>query len=159
MFRKSVATLLLTSVSLLQIQPALAQTPPADTTAAPAPAAPEPTPAPLLTPEQVGALSNMSDCTLRGRNAGEKVSTGGAFTVGVTCGLLLGLIGTGIAYFTQATPRPTTAEAAAITDPACRLAYEDAYGEAGKPKKKQSALIGGLIGTVVLVVVYSASGN
>lgn len=153
MFRKLVATLLLGSVSLLQIQPALAQTSPADSTAVPAPAAPTPAPA------QVGTSSNASDCMERGGTDGARISTGGAFTVGLTCGVLLGLIGTGIAYFTQAEPKPSTNQAAVNTDPACRLAYEDAYGEAGKKKKKRSALIGGLIGTAVIVTVITASGN
>jgi len=153
MFRKLVATLLLCSVSLLQIQPAFAQTPPADTTAVPAPAAATPAPAPVATP------SNSTECMERGRADGEETSTGGAFAVGVTCGLLLGLIGTGIAYFTQAEPRPTSGEMAMNRDPACRMSYEDAYREAGRKKKKNSALIGGLVGTAVAVAVIVASGN
>jgi hypothetical protein len=148
-----VAALLLASVTLLQVQPVLAQTPsPAIPVApAPAPAVQDTTPA---TPQW-----NIADCEMRGTADGQKVSTGGAFTVGITSGLLLGLIGTAIAYVGQGEPKPTQAQSAANPGTGCRLAYEDAYGKAGKSRKRNSALIGGLIGTAIIVTVIYSSGN
>jgi hypothetical protein len=102
---------------------------------------------------------DIGDCMLRGTADGKKTSTGGAFTVGITSGFLLGLIGTAIAYVAQGEPRPTQAESAANLGAGCRLAYEDAYGEAGKKKKKNSALLGGLIGTAIIVIVIASSSN
>ena len=153
MFRRMVAALLLASVTLLQVQPALAQTPSPEIPAAPAPApaVQDTTPA---TPQ-----ANIGDCALRGRADGEKTSTGGAFTVGITSGLLLGLIGTAIAYVGQAEPKPTQAQSAANPGTGCRLAYEDAFGDAGKKRKRNSALVGGLIGTAIIVIVITSSSN
>jgi hypothetical protein len=146
-----VAALLLASVTLLQVQPVLAQTPSPEIPAAPAPAVQDTMPA--TTPVNIG------ECMLRGTADGKKTSTGGAFTVGITSGLLLGLIGTAIAYVAQAEPRPTQAQSAANPGSGCRLAYEDAYGEAGKRKKKNSALLGGLIGSTVIAIVIVSSGK
>ena len=153
MFRRMVAALLLASVTLLQVQPVLAQTPsPAIPVApAPAPAVQDSTPA--------APQANINDCASRGRADGQNVSTGGAFTVGITSGILLGLIGTVIAYVAQGEPRPTQAQSAANPGAGCRLVYEDAYGKAGKGKKKNSALIGGLLGTAIIVTVIYAGGN
>ena len=153
MFRRMVAALLLASVTLLQVQPVLAQTPSPEIPAAPAPAPAAQDSTPATTPVNIG------ECMLRGTADGKQTSTGGAFTVGVTSGLLLGLIGTAIAYFAQAEPRPTQAQSAANPGSGCRLAYEDAYGEAGKKKKRNSALLGGLIGTTVIVIVIASSSN
>ena len=150
MFRKFVASVLLASVTLLQVQPALAQTPGSEPPATPAPS-------PVVTPAPPAV--DVGDCVLRGRSDGSKTSTGGAFGIGVASGLLLGLIGTGIAYFAQGEPSPTAAQSAAIADASCRLAYEDAYGKEGKKKKRSSALTGGLIGTAVIVVAIVASGD
>jgi len=151
MFRRMVAALLLASVTLLQVQPVLAQTPSPAIPAAPAPVSA------VLDTTPVTPQANIGDCALRGRTDGEKTSTGGAFLVGVTSGLLLSLIGTAIAYVGQGEPKPTQAQSAANPGTGCRLAYEDAFGKAGKGKKRNSALLGGLIGTAILLSMYYSS--
>ena len=153
MFRRMVAALLLASVTLLQVQPVLAQAPSPAVPVAPAPAPAVQDTTPATPPVDIG------DCELRGSADGKKTSTGGAFAVGITSGLLLGLIGTAIAYVGQGEPKPTQAQSAANPGTGCRLAYEDAYGKVGKSRKRNSALLGGLIGTAIIVTVIYSSGN
>ena len=158
MFRRMVAALLLASMTLLQVQPVLAQTPSPEIPATPAPAVRDTTPAPAVrdtTPAT--AQPNIGDCILRGDEDGQRTSTSGAFTVGITSGILLGLVGTLIAYVAQGEPKPTQAQSAASPGAQCRLLYEDAYGKAGREKKRHSALVGGLIGTGIIVTVILAS--
>jgi hypothetical protein len=142
MLKKCVAVLLIGSMSLVQIRPVLAQVPVAP------PVASEPS-----------SKSNVSECIELGRNDGRHVSTGGAFTIGLASGVLLGLIGTGIAWACQGEPEPSALGKYESSDATCRMAYADAFGETGKKQKRSAALVGGLLGTAVLVVIVVAANS
>jgi len=79
----------------------------------------------------------------------------------MAAGFLLGLIGTAIAYAVQGEPEPPAPTLLRADDAECRYAYSDAFRRYGKSKKQNSALAGGLVGTVIAVVIIAAaySGN
>ena len=82
--------------------------------------------------------------------------SGGWFWGGVGSGLLLSLIGTGIITAVGASSDPQPKEVPAGYDPAC---YRDGYQSKAKSKNTISALTGGLVGTAIWVVIYSAATN
>jgi len=97
-----------------------------------------------------------------GTSEGEAVGTGGYFGGGLLGGLVLGLIGTGIAYAVAAGSQVdmSSSAQARIADEAAtyQQGYRDAYTKKVKSKRKQSALVGGLLGTATwLVILFSAA--
>lgn len=122
----------------------------------------EPTPP---APTAAATDSSPSAAVLHGRAAAERRGTGGRFVGGFASGLLLGLIGTGITYAIAGSDDASlpAMEAAKLTTahPNYSLAYQQGYAERLKAKRKSSALTGGLLGTLTVVVVYVAatSGN
>ena len=102
-----------------------------------------------------------SDCETQGlQDSSAKAGTGGAFTIGLVSGFALGLIGTGIAWASQGEPKPAPAAIDALENAECRTAYRDAYQKSGRARKRRAALLGGLVGTgVVVAVIVSAAGS
>ncbi|HLL83382.1 MAG TPA: hypothetical protein VK420_12045 [Longimicrobium sp.] len=101
--------------------------------------------------------------TMDGRSAAEGKGTGGYFAGGIVGGLTLGLIGTGITYAVAANSTaevPSTdlivarERGAAYTE-----AYQAAFRDRVKGRRKSSALTGGLLGTAVLVAVVASAGS
>jgi hypothetical protein len=76
---------------------------------------------------------------------------------GVASGVLLGLIGTGVITAVAASSSPAVHYVPQDAEPVC---YRDGYASRARSMNTNSALTGGLIGTLVLVViVISASGS
>jgi len=101
--------------------------------------------------------------TMDGRSAAEGKGTGGYLAGGILGGLTLGLIGTGITYAVAANSTvevPSTdlivarERGAAYTE-----AYQSAFRDRVKGRRKSSALTGGLLGTAVLVVLVASADN
>ncbi|HET9327408.1 MAG TPA: hypothetical protein VFQ05_11580 [Candidatus Eisenbacteria bacterium] len=95
----------------------------------------------------------------QGKSDARELGTGGAFTIGLVSGIGLGIIGTALAWGFQGEPDPPKAKTEPLPNVESRLAYSDAYGKAGKSKKRGAALVGGLIGTAAIVAVVAASGS
>ena len=88
----------------------------------------------------------------------------GRFVGGFASGFLLGLIGTGIAYVIAGSDNTAlpAAESAPLNaaNPTYALSFREGYSERLKARRRSSALTGGLLGTLtVIVVIVSASGN
>jgi hypothetical protein len=175
MMKKLISILVIFAMAVAQAGPAFAQTepqpppasqtPPPPATQPPPESTPQPVPSntqptqPQSTPAPDVSKTDLSECVERGREDGRHVDTGGSFLGGLVGGVLLGLIGTGIAYVAQGEPDPPATAKYEIKDAQCRLAYDDAYGEQGKKKKRSAALGGGLIGTAVFIVIIVASSS
>ena len=88
-------------------------------------------------------------------------STGGYGVGGFGCGILLGLIGTGIiwAAASGADPSPATIEKISQTHSSnFTNCYMLTYREETKRKNKSAAVTGGLLGTAtILIIILSAS--
>jgi hypothetical protein len=130
-----------------QVKPTAPPRTPADSTAAGAQTA-----APVETPE-------MTMCKMQGKSDGKTIKTGGSFAGGFAGGVLLGLIGTGIAVLAQSKPEPPIDKVMAMPADTCRTIYTEAYKSAGKGKKQSSALVGGLVGTAIIVTVILATSS
>jgi hypothetical protein len=101
------------------------------------------------------------DCELDrtlGRQAASALHSGSGWMIGgVASGVLLGLIGTGIITAVAASSSASTNHVPANVEPLC---YRDGYASRAKSMNTTSALTGGLIGTLALVVILiSASGS
>lgn len=107
-----------------------------------------------LAPEQIGNGSCDDDRTHGRADAASTHRSGGWFWGGVGSGLLLSILGTGIITAVGASSDPQPKEVPAGYDPAC---YRDGYQSKAKSKNTVSALTGGLVGTAVWVLIYSAT--
>jgi hypothetical protein len=114
----------------------------------------------------IAAAALLAQARADGQTAGAKVSTGGWFGGGFVSGLVLTLLGTGIAYAVAADSKvelPPDQRLLITSRPfAYQQAYADGFREKVKSKRKSSALKGGLVATsawVVLFIVASASGD
>lgn len=101
-------------------------------------------------------------CAEQGQREGAMIKTGGAFACGLVGGLTLGLIGTGIAFAAQGSPRAPEmqAQVAAVRglDERCLYDYNREFESAGKFQKRKAAVAGGIMGTAAIVVaVLSAT--
>jgi hypothetical protein len=85
------------------------------------------------------------------KSAAEDYSSANWLAYGVLSGLLLGLVGTGLITIFGAVSNPAPGELPANVDKAC---YMNGYTGKAKSKNTLSALGGGLIGTVIFVVIY-----
>jgi hypothetical protein len=80
----------------------------------------------------------------------EVLSTGGSFAGGLGLGLVLGLIGTGIAYAVASEPEPPYEAISRDMEETCRSAFIEGYKREGKTRKRSAALTGGFVGTVIV---------
>lgn len=98
-----------------------------------------------------------------GTSEAEGVGTGGYFAGGLAGGLLLGLIGTGIVYAVaagSAVDLESSAQARIADESAVyQQGFRDAYTRKVKSKRKQSALVGGLLGTATWVVILLSASS
>jgi hypothetical protein len=154
-----IAVVLICAMGNVQVGLALAQTSAPPDTAAQSQPAPAPAPTTGTTPATESSKPDVNDCIESGRNDGRHADTGGSFVGGLFGGLLLGVIGTGIAYVAQGEPDPPTTARYAKQGAECRMAYSDAFGEQGKKRKRSAALTGGLLGTAVWIVVIAAASS
>ena len=161
---KRLVSLIVIAVMILNAAPlALAQT---DTRSnrQVKPSAPPRTPAdstaePNANTAVVVETPEMAMCKMQGKSDAKGVKTGGSFGGGLAGGVLLGLIGTGIAVLAQRKPDPPIDEVMAMPADTCRTIYTEAYKSAGRGKKQSSALVGGLIGTAIAVTVILATSS
>jgi len=92
---------------------------------------------------------------------GDRIRTAGNFVAGLAFGTLLGLIGTGIGYFATS-PATMNSETAAAMDGKgadYQLGFRMGWDKKTKSKKRGKVLGGGLIGSVVMGVIYLVSQN
>ena len=99
-----------------------------------------------------------------GRLFAEQASTSGRFVGGLGAGMLLGLIGTGIAYAVADNDGITTPDEALLRgagDQGYLTGFEEGYAQRLRARRKSAALGGGLLGTgvIVLIIVSAAGGN
>jgi hypothetical protein len=105
---------------------------------------------------------SMADGMVAGQMLANTRGTGGSFVGGLAGGLVLGLIGTGIAYAAQG---PSELPVSALAESQkygseYLLGVQQGFADRSKAKKRSSALTGGLLGTAAFVaLVLSASGS
>ena len=103
--------------------------------------------------------SSYMSCHSRGKLDARATNTGGSFVGGFCGGVVLGLIGAAIVVVAQSEPEPPPLALIELQTDECRYAYLEAYHSAGKSKKQSSAILGGLLGTVVIVTILLSSSN
>jgi hypothetical protein len=95
--------------------------------------------------------------------AATNVGTGGWFAGGFASGVILGIIGTGLTWALAANSHVELAPDKRLlisNQPVpYQQAYEMAYGDRVKSKRKTSALTGGLLGTATFLVIYLSAIN
>jgi hypothetical protein len=106
-----------------------------------------------------GEADSWMTCHQLGKQDGGNISTGGSVAAGLAGGLLLGLIGTGIVVLVQSDSEPSQLELKNLEGDECQYAYLEAYKNKSVGKKRKSALIGGLVGTAILVLIIVSSGD
>ena len=81
--------------------------------------------------------------------------TGASFTGGLAWGVTLGLIGTGIGYFTTGTSSPPNSQMmmVAAKGPDFGTGFNDGYRQEARRKNKGAKLGGGVLGTLLFLVV------
>jgi hypothetical protein len=94
-------------------------------------------------------------------SAGENYSGGGWFAAGLGGGFLLGLIGTGIVVGISQSgtvdPPHTVALGISQRSNEYKLGYYDGYSKTAKKKRLGPSIIGGVIGTAVVVAIIVGS--
>ncbi len=126
------------------------------------PAAGVSNPAPSQPMTSAATSAAFSNGLLEGRMAGKSVPSGGNFVGGLLGGVSLGLIGTGIAYAMSGNNVEVPASDVLMMQnrPDGYLSgYTQGYVEQGKKRKKSVAMMGGLVGTMVLVAVVLSQTN
>lgn len=116
------------------------------------------------TPAPENATERVARGSVDGQSAAGAAGTGGYFAGGFVSGVFLGLIGTGITYAvagSSAVELPADRRVAIAGESSTyQQAYEKAYADKVKSKRKGSALGGGLLGTATFVLLLlSASGG
>lgn len=103
----------------------------------------------------------MAEGALEGQRAAEMVGTSGYFAGGFISGITLGLIGTGIAWAVASSSDvsiPASTQAAIQANgPEWVYAYQTAFAERLKARRKSAALSGGLLGTAAFLVIFVAA--
>lgn len=94
------------------------------------------------------------NCHKLGKRDGADVSTAGSMVAGLFGGMVLGLIGTGLMVLVQGESKPSPLIMELLEGDECKYAYSEAYASKSLGKKRYAALTGGLIGTLILVLVY-----
>jgi hypothetical protein len=109
------------------------------------------------------ALAILTQAQAEGQAAAMNVGTGGWFGGGFVGGVLLGLIGTGVTYAFASSSNvevPPDRRLLVVSRPvAYQQAYEKAFGDKVRSKRKVSALTGGLLGTATLLVIYISAAS
>jgi hypothetical protein len=109
------------------------------------------------------ALAMLAQAQADGQMAATNVGTGGWFGGGFAGGIILGLIGTGATYAFAASSNvelPADKRLGLVSRPtAYQQAYEKAFGDKVRSKRKTSALTGGLLGTATLLVIYFSASS
>lgn len=92
-----------------------------------------------------------------GSERADELHGNGRLAGGIVAGVLLGLLGTGIAWGVAAgsNPQPKSVPAS-VTDESC---YRDGYKSRARSKNKSNAAVGGLLGTLVWLVIYAAASS
>ena len=110
-----------------------------------------------------GESNPFAQGTLDGEVAAADKGAAGWALGGFASGVGLGLIGTGVTYGLAASssPKLPATEMASIQNRSAdyRLAYQNAYADRVKRKRKRSALVGGFVGTATIVAVFVATGT
>jgi hypothetical protein len=109
------------------------------------------------------ALAMLAQAQVDGQMAATNVGTGGWFGGGFVGGILLGLIGTGATYAFASSSNvelPPDRRLVVVSRPvAYQQAYEKAFGDKVRSKRRTSALTGGLLGTATLLVIYLSAAS
>ncbi len=102
----------------------------------------------------------MADGYTEGRMAAEGRNTGGSFGGGLVCGLLTGLIGTGVLWGVTGGDEVPMSLASSYQDKGSdyTMGFANGYKERTQQKKRGARLGGGLLGTAAFVLIL-ASGN
>jgi hypothetical protein len=112
------------------------------------------------TPVQKSLIKTTStgNCYQDGLYSGQNVSGGGAMIGGMGSGVLLGLIGWGIAWgvVEMNTPEPPQHEIQSL-DTECMMAYRNGYRQGAKKVKRTNVNIGGALGTLLAVIIVGSS--
>jgi len=101
---------------------------------------------------------DLFECEAKGNAAGQTVSTTGNALGGFVGGLVLGVLGTVVAVVAAGEP-DVPLHLLPPDDGACRYVYVDAYQDRGQARKREAALFGGILGTIVLVTALVVSGS
>ena len=103
---------------------------------------------------------NLKDCYNDGFKSGQSSGGGGAMVGGVVGGLFLGLIGWGIAYLAVAnsSPKPNYNELSSL-DSNCQRDYSQGYKEGALKIKKTSVNLGGAVGTLLAIIIFTDSST
>ncbi len=107
----------------------------------------------------LSSRKSLADGFVAGSIAAEQVPTNTAFTGGVVGGALLGLIGTGIAYFATG---PSTIPSFQIVESQkfgqeYLIGFQQGFTDKSRARKRNAALGGGLLGTVTTAVIILAT--
>lgn len=108
-------------------------------------------------PEKKTSESGAFQCYMQGKHQARSLSTSGSAMGGFAGGLFLGLIGTALAVAVQSDP--TVPYYAIPEDEPCQMPFIQGFQEEGKSKKRNAALAGGVIGTLVLVGIVVAANS
>jgi hypothetical protein len=103
----------------------------------------------------------MSDGYVAGERLGEQAAVGGSFLGGLGGGLLLGLIGTGIAWAAQS-PSDLPVSHAIEAQPYGGdyvTGLQSGYAAKTKSRKQGAAIGGGLLGTTIFVFAVLSAGS
>lgn len=99
---------------------------------------------------------NLIECNADGKRVAKKeVGTLGSGIGGFAGGLLLGLIGTGLAVVVQSEPEVPSHLLPEGDE--CSYAFQQGYVSEGRGQKRSAALAGGIAGTAILVLVLVIS--
>ncbi len=90
-------------------------------------------------------IYSMADGMMEGEMYAERVGTGGNFAVGLLCGALVGLIGTGICYALTGPASMSRMQYQAMEGKGSdyRLGFETGFAKKSKSRKRGAALGGG----------------
>ena len=92
---------------------------------------------------------------------GRNTASGWSFTGGFGAGLVLGVVGTAVAYFGQR-PDPIPLQEIHRIAPKGQdflAGYTNAFEKSSKEKDQRAALGGGLLGTIVVVTIVLSAGS
>lgn len=115
--------------------------------------------APAASPQLAAAIParaySLADGMLAGQMAAANIGTRRNFLIGLAGGSLLGLIGTGVCYFATGSADLGDKEYRSMMTKGTdyRLGFEKGYKGKSKSRKRRAALGGGLIGTLIGVVL------
>jgi len=109
------------------------------------------------TPAPAPAAAAEKDCNesreVGKADAGREHGTGGWMAGSLAGGVLLGLIGAGVVTAIAATSDP---EAETVPPGVNATCYQNGFTDKARGKNTKTAIVGGLLGTVVFVVIYAS---